>query len=171
MIARLNDPLAHRAERGTLGEGEYMNTLTRSIAGFGLLAGIVVAANGHVRLISPNNGEILTANGTWEIQWEIAIAHNLENWDLSYNTDLGNADWITIMDDVVAGDPSQGSIHTFTWTVPDILDDSVWVRVIMDNDTTDYLDISNQPFSIVPAPGSLVMVFASSFACMRRRRV
>ena len=35
-----------------------------------------------------------------------------------------------------------GSIQTYAWTVPAVIDSSVWVRVRMDNSATDYYDVS-----------------------------
>ena len=51
-----------------------------------------------------------------------------------------------------AGSGAVGSVHTYDWTVPDVVDDTVWVRVRMDNSATDYYDVSNAPFSIVSPP-------------------
>ena len=48
-----------------------------------------------------------------------------------------------------------GSIHTYNWTVPAVVDSSVWVRVRMDNSGTDYLDVSDLPFSITPLPADV----------------
>lgn len=139
----------------------------------GLVASAVLAssASAHVTLLSPNGGEVLIAGGQFQIHWEVYIAHDLENWDLSYRTEPG-PNWIQIIDDYEAGDPTVGSQHYYTWDIPNIIDDSVWVRVIMDNvGAVDYQDVSLEPFSIVPTPGSVApFAFGLTLAGLRRRR-
>ncbi len=145
--------------------------LTKTSYALVLLSSLSPLASGHITLHSPNGGEVLIANSTFIIEWEIRIPHNLENWDIAYNRDIGNAEWITIIEDLEAGDPSQGAQHQYAWTVPDIIDDTVWVRVIMDNDTADYQDGSQNPFSIIPAPGSIAIGVGACLTGARRRRI
>lgn len=118
------------------------------------LSTLVAPALAHIRVLSPNGGETLFAGGSFEIEWEILIPHNLEHWDLYYARDLGPGNWVPIVLDLDPGDPSIGSLHVYTWTVPEFADDSVWVRVVMVNDTAEYLDNSNGSFAIVPSPAS-----------------
>ncbi|MEE9130145.1 MAG: hypothetical protein V3T84_09015 [Phycisphaerales bacterium] len=117
-------------------------------------AALVMAnpARAHVRLDLPNGGEELEVGSIYTIQWTILIQHNQLNWDLWYSTTGSNGPWIEIAMDLPPGSFAPGSVHTYDWTVPDDPDDSVWVRVRMDNSGTDYFDVSNAPFSIVPAP-------------------
>lgn len=142
----------------------------RTRATIAAAAVLASAASAHVALTSPNGGEVLLAGGQFEIVWQIAIPHNLENWDLAYRTEPGPDNWVSIVDDFEAGDSSAGSIHSFTWDVPNIIDDSVWVRVIMDNTATDYQDVSLEPFAIVPAPGSAAVFLGGALLGVRRRR-
>ena len=111
------------------------------------------SARAHPIIDFPNGGEKLEVGSTYTIQWHISIAHDLLNWDLWYSTTGQFGPWIAIAMNLPPGDGGVGSIHTYDWTVPDDPDDSVWVRVRMDNAGTDYYDVSNAPFSIVPAPG------------------
>lgn len=153
-----------------------MSESTRHQSGFQFLAvaAAVVAgssvARAHVSLNSPNGGETYLAGQTIEIEWRIAISHDLQNWDLWYSTESNTGDWIEIAMDLPAGDPSAGSIHTFDWIAPDINDDTVWVRVRMDNSATDYTDVSAAPFAIVPAPASAAVFGLVGLAGIRRRR-
>ena len=39
-------------------------------------------AVGHVTLNDPNGGEVLEVDSVFTIEWTIAIAHSLQNWDL-----------------------------------------------------------------------------------------
>jgi plastocyanin len=80
------------------------------------------------------------------------ITHDLQNWDLWYSTTGSTGPWTTIVMNLPAGDGQVGSIHTYDWTVPNVVDDTVWVRVRMDNSARDYYDVSNAPFSIVESP-------------------
>jgi len=147
-----------------------MPITVRPAAGLIGAALLAAPASAHVTLHTPNGGEILIAGGQYEIRWEIAIPHELENWDLAYRTEPG-PNWIPIIDDYQAGDPSAGSVHTFNWDVPNIVDDSVWVRVIMDNQgPVDYQDVSLAPFSIVPAPGAAGVFIGGVLLGLGRRR-
>ncbi len=122
----------------------------------GLFFLFLVAAGGsaraHVALDEPNGGELLEVGSTFTITWHVVIQHNLQNWDLWYSTTGPNGPWIAIAMDLPMGDPSVGSVHTYEWTIPDAVTNRARVRVRMDNSATDYFDISNANFSIVPAP-------------------
>ncbi len=109
-------------------------------------------ARAHVTLDAPNGGEQLQVGSVFSITWRIAIQHNLLNWDLWYSTTGAGGPWTPIATNLPAGSPSAGSIHTYNWTIPAVVDESVWVRVRMDNSGTDYYDVSNAPFSIVAPP-------------------
>ncbi len=109
-------------------------------------------ARAHVRIIVPNGGEELEVGSIYTIKWTIVIQHNQLTWDLWYSTTGAFGPWIVIAENLPPGSFLVGSVHTYDWTVPDDPDDSVWVRVKMDNSGTDYYDVSNAPFSIVPPP-------------------
>ncbi len=125
-----------------------------------LLAALAAApASAHVGLDAPNGGEALEVCSEFTISWRILIAHNLQNWDLWYSTAGSGGPWTTIAMNLPPGSGAVGSIHTYDWTIPDAVDGSVWVRVRMDNSSTDYEDVSNAPFSIVlPSTTKLVTV-------------
>ncbi len=154
-----------------MSESMRRNSGLRTLA---IAAGAVAAgaslASAHVAVNSPNGGETFLAGQPIELEWRIVIEHNLQNWDLWYSTESNSGSWIEIAMDVAAGDSSAGSIHSFTWTAPDINDDSVWFRVRMDNTGTDYTDVSNGSFAIIPAPGAVALLGLAGFAGLRRRR-
>jgi hypothetical protein len=116
-----------------------------------------VPAWAHVILDAPNGGEQLEVGSVFTVTWHIQIQHNQLNWDLWYSTDSSTGPWTTVATDLPPGSFAVGSIHTYDWTIPDAVDDSVWVRVRMDNSGTDYYDVNNAPFSIIaPAiPGDI----------------
>jgi hypothetical protein len=133
-----------------------LGLVSLSVATLGLLL-MVGPAQAHVLLHEPNGGEQLEVGSTFTITWEILATHFLMDWDLWYSTESSTGPWVTIVMNEVPGSPAVGSIHTYEWTIPDVVDDSVWVRVKMDNiGDTDYYDVSDLSFSIVPpaAPGS-----------------
>lgn len=140
---------------------------------FGAAVAVLVASTscvqGHITINSPNGGEVFQYDATIVIEWEIDIAHNQQNWDLWYSTDSASGDWNSIVMDLAPGSPTTGSIHTFEWTSPSLLAEDVWVRVRMDNSGTDYFDVSNSSFAIVPAPGVLSALAAVSLMGVRRR--
>ena len=52
------------------------------------------------------------------------------------------------------GDPGTGSFHDYVWTVPAISTEQARIKVVQDNSTVDYQDISDANFTInssVPA--------------------
>jgi len=106
-------------------------------------------ANGHVRLLDPNGGENLEVGSNYTIRWTIAIAHSLQDWDLWYSTTGAGGPWIVIAMNLLGGDQSVGSIHTYNWTIPDNQSNQIRVRVRMDNSGTDYEDISDNDLAIV----------------------
>ncbi len=112
-----------------------------------LLASSATTARADVSLDAPNGGEVLEVGSVFTITWHILIAHDLENWDLYYTS---GGPWTTIATDLPPGSGAVGSVHTYNWTVPDVVDDIEWVIVRMDNSGTDYYDFSNAPFLIVP---------------------
>ncbi len=127
-----------------------------------LIAALAAApASAHVILDAPNGGEELEVGSVFTIRWHIVIAHNLQNWDLWYSTAGSGGPWTPLATNLPAGSGQVGSVHTYDWTVPDVVDPTVWVRVRMDNSGTDYYDVSNAPFSIVlPSTTKVVIVGA-----------
>ena len=120
-------------------------SLVRLFATLGLLVALAQPAAGHVRLIDPNGGELLDRGSTFTIEWTIAIAHNLQNWDLELSEDGG----VTYSD--VAIDLPASSL-TYDWTVPDIECSSCRLRITMDNEATNYTD--ELPVTIVRPTGT-----------------
>ena len=120
------------------------------------LVELVVAASpawAHVDLNSPNGGEGLVGGSNFTIQWMPAVAmHDTLNFDLWYSSVASSGPWTVIASDLPAGDLSVGSLHTFAWTVPNITDPNVWVRVRQENNVDDdYEDFSSGSFSITAA--------------------
>ncbi len=123
------------------------------LVGLAVVLGLFASpAQGHVVLLSPNGNEELEVCSQFSIRWQINIAHNLLNWDLWYSTTGALGPWTPLAFNLPAGSGAVGSIHTYNWTVPAVIDSAVWVRVRMDNAATDYYDVSNLPFSITPLP-------------------
>lgn len=98
-------------------------------------------ANAHVRLITPTGGENIIVNEVVIIKWETLISHPPQNgWDLYFSTDGGNS-WETIQE----GIPT--SQVEYEWIVPGSPTQQAKVRIVQDNLSTDYDDISGN-FSI-----------------------
>ena len=110
-----------------------------------LLAGSAAA---HVDLDEPNGGEQLDAGSVFRIEWTVAQAHNLVDWDLWYSTNGLQGPWIPIAMDLPPGNPAAGSQHHYDWTVPNTPSTSVRVRVRQDNTGTDYTDESDADLEI-----------------------
>ncbi len=136
------------------------------VNGLVALAAVVLFVNpvrGHVLLLYPNGGEQMEVCSQTTIRWQIQISHTLLNWDLWYSKTGAAGPWTTIAMNLPAGNPAVGSVHTYNWTVPPDLDASVWVRVRMDNAATDYYDVSNLSFSILPLPADVNADYVVNF--------
>ncbi len=107
----------------------------------------------HVGLDSPNGDEALTVGSEFTIQWHVAIQHNTLDWDLWYSIDSNDGPWQEIALDLPAGNISEGAVHSFDWTVPDVVSSDAWVRVRQDNAGDDYFDVSDASFSIIADAG------------------
>jgi len=115
----------------------------------GMTLGLVAPfASGHVNLDAPNGGEVFDAGSIHTITWHVAVSHDTQNWDLWYSTGSNDGPWTEIAVDLPPGDTDAGAVHTYAWTVPDVADDTVWVRVQQDNSGTDYDGVSAGPFAI-----------------------
>ena len=110
---------------------------------------------GHIQVLDPDGGEQLEVCSQFPIRWKILIFHNQLNWDLWYSTTSNVGPWTSIVQNLRPGNPAAGSTHTYSWTIPPDVDGSAWVQVRMDNVGTDYYDVSNAPFSIVPLPADI----------------
>jgi hypothetical protein len=108
-----------------------------------LITFLIVALNSvkaHVELDYPVGGEILQPGQKVSIKWHISIPHNQENWDLYFSSD-GGVNWESIALDI------QDSKMEYEWIIPDIVTETGQVKVVMDNASVDYEEVS-QNFSI-----------------------
>ena len=122
----------------------------------GILLAAVGSAYGDVRLIAPNGGERLDVGSIFTIKWTIVTRRNQDDWDLWYSTTGRSGPWISIVQNLPAGDPSVGSVHTYDWVIPNAVSDRVRVRVRMCRYGTDYYDLSDGNFRIQESvPGDL----------------
>lgn len=120
----------------------------RVLVSVGVMFMAASTALGHTGLDEPNGAEVLAVDSTFTVEWRILIEHDLQNWDLWYSTTGDAGPWIPMAMDLLAGDPSMGSVHTYQWTVPDNPSDQVRVRVRMDNSGQDYEDVSDGDLTI-----------------------
>lgn len=109
------------------------------------------AALAHVDLKAPNGGETLIGGTSFSIQWMPAIAmHDTLNYDLWYSATTTSGPWTAIATNVPAGDLSVGSLHSYAWLVPNTSAPNAWVRILQDNASQDYEDVSDTRFTIIP---------------------
>ena len=130
----------------------YSNLFSSAIIlATGLLALAASPASAHVAMDYPNGGEIFYEGDTVTIEWHVVIQHSLLNWDLWYSISGNTGPWTEIAVDLPPGDPTQGSVHTYDWIIPpEAVAGAVWVRVRMDNSGTDYYDVSDGSFQVIP---------------------
>lgn len=100
----------------------------------------------HVDLNSPQGGEIYIPGDTITIEWQIAISHSIDNWDLyvSYN---GGSTYEDLELNITPIGNNVGLVMTYEWVIPDNPGNQVRIRVVMDNAGTNYND-NSEDFSI-----------------------
>ena len=121
-----------------------------------------LSAQAHVNLTAPDGGEVLAAGSTIQIEWTVAIEHNLLNWDLWYSIEGPNGPWTVIEEDIAPGDGTAGAQHAYDWLVPDAPSTRVRVRVRQDNSGGDYDDVSDGDFTITSSCTAPVSYCATS---------
>lgn len=92
-------------------------------------------AGAHVNLLYPQGGEEFEVGEIVTIEWEVLIMHNTLNWDLYFSPNGGES-W-----DVIEMDVPYENL-SYEWTVPNSPTDAGMVRVVQDNQGTDYSDQS-----------------------------
>ncbi len=107
----------------------------------------------NLSVISPNGGESLTFGSVFEIQWTSANTSGLVKLELS--TD-GGASYSLI----AGAETDDGSYH---WTVPNVLSSNCLVR-ISDHADPGCVDVSDNPFSLVPSTEWLVPISVQAVA-------
>jgi len=110
---------------------------------FGIFA--MLESKAHVGLIYPEGGETFVPGETINIQWEILVSHNTLNWDLLFSSD-GGSTWDTIQADIHVDTLS------YLWIVPATPTTQGRIKIIMDNDGPDYIDVS-EDFTIPSITG------------------
>ncbi|MGD9634201.1 MAG: hypothetical protein AB7G28_11370 [Pirellulales bacterium] len=110
-------------------------------------------AAAHVIINSPNGGETLTSGTSHTIEWEPAVApHDTQRFEVFYSLASADGPWTSIAPNVPPGSLAIGSLHTFSWTVPNVADVSAWIRVRQENlADSDYEDVSDASFAIAAA--------------------
>lgn len=96
---------------------------------------------------SPNGGESWENGAVQNIQW-LGLDESAENVKLEYSKD----EFVSDVNTIVASTPNDGS---YSWTVPNDVDASVWVRV---SDTTQpsLNDVSDASFAIIASDSNLM---------------
>ncbi len=89
----------------------------------------------HIILLGPAGGETFVSGEVITISWEEGQTHLPIDFDLSFSSD-GGVTWEEI-----------ASLNTdrfeYQWIVPDVETEQGKIRVIQDNEDTDYIDISS----------------------------
>lgn len=127
----------------------------------------LVVTDGFVTLLQPNGGEVLFSNTNYTIRWEDVFVDSVT---LEYSTD-GGSNWILIdetpgkvssngdgvhpkLRHMIDPDPiPESTIREYDWTVPAANSSDCLVR-IMDKSNSDNFDLSDNVFSIIPAPAA-----------------
>ena len=95
----------------------------------------------HVNLLNPTGGEMYNVGETVTLQWQIAISHNIQNWDLSISIDNG-VTWEAVELDIPSTGSAVGTTVSYDWLVPNTPSTQVKLLIVMDNSGTDYDDTS-----------------------------
>ena len=100
----------------------------------------------HVKLNNPSGGEVFFPGDTVNIQWQELATHATENFDLFFSPD-GGITWDIILLDI---DPAH---RDYDWVVPEVPTDKGTVRVVQDNEGTDYSAECDHVFTIMGTSG------------------
>jgi len=106
---------------------------------------VMFRLSAHVDLTNPEGGETFDAGNQVTVSWVETVSHNTLNWDLLFSSD-GGSSWDTIQADIPL------ETLRYTWTVPAISTVQGRIRIVQDNDNTDYYGTSDN-FNIVSATG------------------
>ncbi len=98
-------------------------------------------AEAHVTLNNPSGGETFSPGETVTVEWQMTVAHNLQNWDLYFSSN-GGGTWVAIKMDIPPTSFEPGTVMTFAWLVPPTQTFQGQIRIVQDNDKTDYEGIS-----------------------------
>jgi len=98
-------------------------------------------SSAHVNLLTPVGGETYTSGDMVTLQWQIAISHNLLNWDLYYSAD-GGTNWDPIELNIPSTGNAVGTVVTYDWLVPSSATSQGRIWIVMDNSAVDYDDES-----------------------------
>ncbi|PCJ53719.1 MAG: hypothetical protein COA70_08505 [Planctomycetota bacterium] len=106
---------------------------------------LAALANAHVRVDSPNGGEMLQGQQIHAINWVDIIDHGtLVTYEIEFSAD-GGSSWTQVVD----GLTYTGGISTYDWLVPDQTTSQGRIRVTMHVDPiTTYSDSSNANFAV-----------------------
>jgi len=97
-----------------------------------------------VIVTSPNGGESLTVGSTHEITWTTTGMEESDNMKIEYSIDSGTTWGVIVL--------SISNSGSYTWTVPDDPSENCLVRVSGSDSDESPSDVSDEVFSIVPAP-------------------
>ena len=103
------------------------------------------SAFAHVELTYPEGGETFHENDTLVITWVEAQPHNTQNWELYYSQDAGET-WHIISQNIAV------PLREFEWVVPEGETTTGRIKVIQNNEVTDYQDVSSN-FTVEKATG------------------
>jgi len=105
-----------------------------------IISFISINLNAHVNLLYPKGGETFSVGNVITIKWKIQIAHNTNNWDLYFSNDDGLT-WEVIKENIGVDTLS------YSWTVPNLNISKAKIKVIQDNQGTNY-DSKSGSFTI-----------------------
>lgn len=102
-----------------------------------ILCGLMIqlSAFAHVNLKSPKGGETFHPGESVKIEWEVAIQHDTENWDLYFSSDGGKTYEAIKLDINV-------KTLSYDWTVPYTTTKEAQIKIVQDNTGGDYSDAS-----------------------------
>lgn len=107
---------------------------------------MAVPLKAHVELLNPMGGDTYSPGDSVNVSWSEIIAHNTFNWDLLFSSD-GGLNWDTVKADIPVEEMS------YWWTVPVISTVKGQIKIVQDNDQTDYDGISPN-FTILSPSGT-----------------
>lgn len=125
-----------------------MNGLVSQLSLLAALLLFPAASSAHVGVTAPHPGEVLFLGTPITVEWEVVIPHMTDDWDVYFSTVSDTGPWTPIALDIPAGVTGGGDVESLSW-LPLATAGQVWIRVVQDNQGTDYEDVTDGPFSIL----------------------
>lgn len=109
--------------------------MKKKLITFLFVLSITFQLKAHVNLLNPIGGETFNPGDIISIEWIEVQSHELLNWDILFSNN-GGITWDTVKSNLPTG------TENYSWALPETQTMEGRIKVVQDNDDTDYESIS-----------------------------